>query len=560
LKFSSSIYDFYLTREIYIYIKFINEIAMKLRIKTITVLGSALTCLILLLYGLSSTIFINGYKQIEHKEVIEDLNRTDQMLTNEMSYLSSTTRDYSGWDDTYEFVQGNNPDYVDVNLVDATFVSLRLNIMVFLNSSNEIVFKKAVDLEKGNETVFPQSFLDLLKTGSPLIQHSSLEYNLTGIVQIPEGPLLVSSYPVLRSDRTGPIQGTLIFGQKLDTLEIRHLSEITQLDLTIYSINGSQLPSDIEYVNSSISKDSRTFVKTLSENKIAGYIVFNDVQGHKSLIIKISVDRDIYQQGKSTMNYFIIAMTIICIFIGVLLIVLMEMFVLRRLRHLSSSVDSLGSGNSTSSPLDVDGKDEFATFAKTLRGKLESLNIIPVQESNINKEELNASGVAFKFPVLHTGRIYFVDEPKPDIIFKVFYSALANGSQGLCLTRIAPKKVREAANLEKTPIVWLSTTAIAEEKTIDPSSIARINSTVQEFLNTAKQPVILIEGLEYLIFVNNFRFVLTMLHSIYEKTITSKGIILLSLSKPAMTPPDWVLLTKDMEEIGPTPSKDLPPG
>jgi len=525
---------------------------MKVRTKTFLVLGTALTCLILLLYGLSSTIIIDGFKQVEQNDVKEDLERTDSAISVELSQVKSTTRDYSGWDDTYNFIQNQNHEFIETNLVNETFGTLSLNLMVFVNESKGIVFKKEVDLVQGKETTFPMGFLDILTPDCPLLQISSLESNVSGIVLIPEGPILVASYPILHSDRTGPIRGTLIFGRNLDTNEIAHLSNVTQLSMSAYSSNDPHLPSDLKLANSSFSNGSRTFVRPLSEKKIAGYLLFKDLHGHMGLIIKITMDRSIYDQGKSTIYYFLVSTIVLCIIIGIILMVLMEWFVLRRLHNLSRSIDKIGSNDTTSETLDIDGEDEFAVFAKSLRGKLESLDIIPVQEVQLKKGEADPSEVLFKISNLQSGKVYFIDEPKADKVFRVFYSLLGNGHQGLCVTRMVPKKVREAAHLEKTPIVWLSTTSIPEEKTLDPSSIARIHATIQEFLSAAKQPVVLLEGLEYLIFVNNFRFVLTMLHSLYERAVSSGGIILIVVSKQTMVPADWYLLTKDMEEIGST--------
>jgi sensor domain CHASE-containing protein len=528
---------------------------MKLRIKTLAVLVAAMICLTLVLYGISTTLLIDGFKKVEQKEIKENLIRTNSALSVEISQVNSTTRDYSGWDDTYQFIQDQNPEYIEGNLVDETFISLKMNMMVFVNNSKDIVFKKEVDLVQGNETTFPEGFLDLLTADSPLLQHTSENSNISGIVNIPEGPILIASYPILDSTRKGPIMGTLIFGRNLDTSEIEYLSMVTRLDLKVYIFNDPHLPSDLKQASSSLSNDAPTFIKPLNEKKIAGYILINDVQGKRSLIFKVTADRDVYNQGKTTMNYFLIAVIISCIIIGNLLMGLMEVFVLRRLRRLSSSIDKIGTNEPNSKFVDIDGKDEFAVFSKALRGKLESLNIIPVHEITTMIGKPGPSGILLKTPDLQPGKIYFVDEKKADLVFRIFNSMLGKGYEGLCVTRMAPKKVREEAYLEKTPIVWLSTTASGDEKTIDPSAIARIHSTVQEFLTAAKQPIILIEGVEYLIFVNNFRYVLTMLHSLYERTVSSNGILLLVLSKQTMTPAEWSLLTKDMEEIDPTPSK-----
>jgi len=164
---------------------------------------------------------------------------------------------------------------------------------------------------------------------------------------------------------------------------------------------------------------------------------------------------------------------------------------------------------------------------------------------------MDVPSTQFHPPELETGTIYFVDEPRADLLLKVFGSMQSHGHQGLFITRMAPKKIRATANFENVPLIWLSTTPTSEVKTIDPSSISRLYSTVLGFMSSAKQPVVLLDGLDFLIFVNSYNHILRMLHTLYEKIVLTEGILLLGISRPTLTQVEWSLLTKDMVEIPP---------
>ena len=522
---------------------------MLLRNKTITVLGVTLTCLVLLLYGISSTILLDGFRQVESNEAKKAVGRMGSALLVEMNQLSITNKDYAWWDDTYEFIQDGNSDYIDTNLVDDTYVNIDVELMVFVNLSGGIVFSKGYNIQTGNEIPIPQSFLSSLVTGNPLLQQPLDNSGVSGFVALPDGQLMVASHSILDSNKIGPVQGTLIFGHYMDEDDIEHLSNVTGLAVSLHRCDDPKLPSDVKEVLPSLTNRSSLIIKTLDEQNIAGYVLYKDIFGKNIFVLKVTEHRDIYQKGYSTMIYFFLAVVLIFIVVGIILMLVMERFVLTRLRRLSTHIDRYGSEGERDGPSGFEGEDEFAALVTALNTKLDSIKIDPVRENNIGHVSSTENDALTCIPELQPGKVYFVDEPKADRGLLLFKHLLMGEHEGLCISRIAPQKIREKTGLEKTPVVWLSTTTIPNEKTIEPSAIARIHSTVSDFLKAAKSPLVLLEGLEYLIFVNNFRVIMTFQHSIFEKIVSSQGIYLLILSKATMDPKEWSLLTKDMEEL-----------
>jgi len=111
---------------------------VKLLGKTLIIIGVTVITLIGLLYIALDTIAFNGVAQMEDKTTRQNIDRLRDALSHEISDMDRTAFDWAVWDDTYVFVQDANIEYVNSNLVDETFINLRLNFMLFFNSSNNL--------------------------------------------------------------------------------------------------------------------------------------------------------------------------------------------------------------------------------------------------------------------------------------------------------------------------------------------------------------------------------------------------------------------------------------
>jgi sensor domain CHASE-containing protein len=66
------------------------------------------------------------------------------------------------------------------------------------------------------EVAFPSSISDYLSGDRRLYTHPDETSRLTGFLVLPEGPLCVSSMPVITSNGEGLVRGTVIIGQFID--------------------------------------------------------------------------------------------------------------------------------------------------------------------------------------------------------------------------------------------------------------------------------------------------------------------------------------------------------
>ena len=140
---------------------------------------------------------------------------------------------------------------------------------------------------------------------------------------------------------------------------------------------------------------------------------------------------------------------------------------------------------------------------------------------------------------LDTGQIYVVRNDAPKA-FEVFAGLVFSGHEGLCITRTHPRKIRSRYKLEKTPIVWLTSEASRGDPCV--GSLQELSIMIGDFLDKAKEPVILFEGFEYLVLNNGFTHFLKFLQIIKDRIQTRDGILIAPFSDQTLEPRELAIL------------------
>ncbi|MEG3895021.1 MULTISPECIES: response regulator [unclassified Microcoleus] len=367
---------------------------MQLRKKTLLIIGAALISLIVVLYATASTILLHDFHNLEAQYVRQDVARALDALDDDLSNLNTSAQDYADWDDTYSFVDTRNEDFVKSNFVDSTFVYLRLNLLVLLDSNGKTIFSKGFDLKSQTELPIPESLKQHLTDA--LLDSSTVGGDRsaakTGVLTLPEATLLIASKPIFNSNAQGPPRGTLILGRYLDSSEIGLLSELTHLSVdfrlpsldfkvgaTNYSGHGAKAMArsrqELENLKLKIShlKSVEILVEPLSDRLVAGYALIRDIHGNLALLLRVEAERIIYRQGQATLELFTLSILAVGLIFSAIALLLLEKLVLARLASLSTSVSNIAANGDPDLRVEMAGADELASLADTINRMLEAL-------------------------------------------------------------------------------------------------------------------------------------------------------------------------------------------
>lgn len=348
---------------------------MKLRLKTLAIVGLALLCLNLLLFASSSNLLLDGYGQLERREVERDVQRALSVLMDNAADLDATARDYSEWDTTYAFVKNHDPAYERSNFVDRTFDYLRLNALVVLDESDKPVLQQGYNLEQRQRIPVPASLWEHLQPDSPLLAHDTTTSSVRGLLQLPEGPMMVAARPIVTSEAEGPIRGTLLLGRFLAGPEIERAARLTQLNLSLQPLaTAEQQPTEIAAVKSLLAGEETVALDMVAQDRLLGYALLDDLYHHPSLVVRVDLDRAIYNRGLISLRYTLILLVVGGLMFATITLLLLEKLVLARLMRLSEEVKAIGaSADPTQRVQTMPGTDELSDLATTLNMTLDRL-------------------------------------------------------------------------------------------------------------------------------------------------------------------------------------------
>jgi len=346
---------------------------MSLRLKSILLTTVVTSGLIAALYLLFSTNLRQQFSLLERQMVEDETGRAVNILMGELENLGALVEDWAPWDDTYQFIEDGNEEYIQRNLTNEVFINLRLNLMLFVHVSGRVVYGKAFDLEKGEE-VPASAAAYALATDEQVIRHTDTRQGRTGLLLLPEGPLLFSSWPIVTSLYQGPIRGTLLMGRYMTPAEVQRLSELLDRPLTVYPVNRlEQMPGDVRMAFAVLQSDASILVRPMSSETIAGYALFRDVHQEPALILEVRLPRTVYWQGQRVIRYNFASLLIVGTLFGILSALLLERFAVSRVLRMSAEVDAIRVSGDPSCRIRVRGRDELSRLQIAINQMLEAI-------------------------------------------------------------------------------------------------------------------------------------------------------------------------------------------
>jgi hypothetical protein len=147
------------------------------------------------------------------------------------------------------------------------------------------------------------------------------------------------------------------------------------------------------------------------------------------------------------------------------------------------------------------------------------------------------------------GTTYIIEEEKPQKILEIFSELVMHGMEGLCLSRYNPETLYERYNVPEDTVIWLTQKSEPGYRTVDPTNFPRLSSVISDFLNRANYPLILLEGMGYLITQSNYETVLRFVQSQRDEIALKNAIMLVHIDPLSLDIKELHRLASEMEEF-----------
>jgi signal transduction histidine kinase len=351
---------------------------MKIRTKTIVVIFLAS----LFVFGVMqvATIFViqPSFKNLETLECEEGVAQALSTIDYRLSQLTGKVKDYSFWDDTYNFVQYRNVEYIENNYVDSTFENLNLNLVAIVDSNGSLVYCQSFDSNNSVKVETLEQTKDYLATDDLIWDLRSGKETFSGLMFVDKQPMFAATAPILTSLEQGPTVGGLLFGSYIDEKEISQIEEITNLNFSLYTLSEFRIQkSDSGIVDSLLSSKPTVVVKENGPDTVSGFTLIDDIHSNSLFVLQITQNRVAYQQGLWVMNSIQVAGIAFIVSFGLGILFLLEKNIVKPMTQLAAYVREMPFSHNSDPKISINS-EEVAVLADavrdTMKKKLEGMN------------------------------------------------------------------------------------------------------------------------------------------------------------------------------------------
>jgi len=351
-----------------------NGVAQRsLQQKVSIVLLAVMGALAVLSFIVLKEVVSPAFDELELSEAQTNLNRAGKAIANDLENLSAITGDWGLWDDAYSYVTGQYPGFEDSNLDRPTLTNLDLAMLAVYDVDGNLIWGQ-VD---GGESAGDLSVLGILDPGTPtadhLITHTDLQGQTDGLINTGLGPMLISSWPVIRSNGTGPIVGTMIMGQSLDDDRLARLRERTEVILDWRAIERN-VDTSATLQEPLIGVGTRSVRHASKKDEIVSSGIMLDLFNAPVLSLEVRTPRQISALGQRTVNGALLFLALAGLIVSVVAWLFLRSVIVLPLESLSRHITGIRKSGDLSQRINDDRVDEIGSLSNEFDKLAEELH------------------------------------------------------------------------------------------------------------------------------------------------------------------------------------------
>jgi len=349
---------------------------MSLRWKIILLLAFAFVLTLGSTVAVERYVLLPSYLALERHTAVTNMERCVDALRGEVDHLAILCNDWAAWDDTYRYIEDDNPQYVAANLTPETMKNAHLDVLCFCNVHGKIVWTNLERAPASGDGRLATLAGAALPLEDPLLRDALAGQAVQGVVLTERGPMLAVSRPILTSNSEGPSRGAVIMGRLLNEKALQALTERTRVDLVAWPIDdaleSALAPPDRHAFRAVVAGEPRALQEE-SRGRLNVYATVPGISGAPALFLKVRQPRDISAQGR-TMGRFTVASNAAASLALMLLVwVLLERMVVKPLTRLTAHTTRVGQTGDLSAQLPMPRRDEIGALAGEFNRMVRSL-------------------------------------------------------------------------------------------------------------------------------------------------------------------------------------------
>ncbi|GEA60084.1 sensor domain-containing diguanylate cyclase [Vibrio comitans] len=315
------------------------------------------------------------FKQLERKDAITNFERVIARFNEDIVDLDLHNKDWGAWDETYAFIQGKNPDYIEGNLGAESFRNGQFDFLFYFDEAKYLYWHGIYDSESHslvNDGSFAQLVVDRLQAKISTVELDlfSIDTHYMGFVLIDNKPIVYSIRPILTSREKGPSKGFILRGRYIDPNLISDFIKQTRVRFEISPVEDWSKKYSDKFTITEI--DDETL-------EVARYVFSYDVP---VMLVTSFFPRDITQQGKLAVQSALFASILLGFLLLFALWITLRKVVLGPVTHLTHKATAITNTKDYTKRTQVETSDEIGELSRQLN---KMLDVIESREASLEE-------------------------------------------------------------------------------------------------------------------------------------------------------------------------------
>lgn len=419
---------------------------MPLRLRLLSLFLPLLLLTVAGVWLLAQNTLVVRFDRSDHEEINDRLQQLNRQLYQNLRYHLAVVRDWAWWDDSFDFVAHDNPDYIDSNLSDETLQNLNLHLVAYYDAKGDPVHSLWRDssshtlITLNGQPAPPYQALQpkIIATlkALQLNQHSNnTQENTVTLIRLENVIMLTAQASITHGDDHSVSNGSLVMVRLLDKAWQDEIQSSLSTSIHLRPSQNSELPALPLNLPLDVQKPSVTLFsrETPSEALQSGWLHIDAGHQQAPFDIELSLPRQLYLQGQQSVEFFLISAFVLA-GVGLLLGFLsFEYWILAPIRQINRHIKRIA--QQPKHRLPIRGNDELTRVSRSINLMLDQ------RQDSFEREQLILDNIKDGYCELDSqGRLTRINHTMQNII-----GASENQLIGLLYSELIPEKVRPTA-------------------------------------------------------------------------------------------------------------------
>ncbi|MCP4179947.1 MAG: HD domain-containing protein [bacterium] len=336
---------------------------MKLRNKFFIVFSAGIIIFIIISLSIQYFFIVPATLKIEKSEAGRSLQRSIDAIRNEEEHLAALTKDWGEWDDTFNFINNNNKEFIKSNLNLTTFKNANLYAILFYTSGKTLAW--AGKYNKGDSNY--SKFTDIYKTFALNFKNMiGKNKPISGLISTNKGIYMIALNPILNSSGKGVSKGTIFMVKKFNNGLIKEIRNRVSLDITFKKMHEIKKITNKPF-----------FVLDKERDILSSNIYLTTLNQGNCILLHADISRGIFSRSLRILNYAQLFVCFVALMLLLIVLLIVRKMVTQPLSNLIEYIIALKNKHRLNNISNIKRKDEIGILARefdTLLAKFNTIN------------------------------------------------------------------------------------------------------------------------------------------------------------------------------------------